>query len=161
MKSYARFWTAFNKLDRGGVEREALKEQLVRSFTEGRTVSLREMSDGEYEALCKSLEERNGYRDELRFRRSCCLNRMYVLGVDTHDWSRVNAFCMDRRIAGKRFAQLQPEELKELDVKLRAIERKGGLKTFEVNNSINNQQSIRDYGKTEENCYQWSVKGDC
>ncbi len=173
MDNYRRFWIAFGKLDRGGVEREELKAQLVRSFTDGRTESLTEMTDAEYAALCKSLEERNGYRDELRFRRSCCLSGMQVLGINTQDWSRVNAFCRDRRIAGKVFARLTIEELKALDVKLRAIERRGGLKSFSApqydaarddNNKtaiLTINQNIRDYGKSEENGNQWCVEGSC
>ncbi|MBR5599907.1 MAG: hypothetical protein IKW29_01255, partial [Bacteroidaceae bacterium] len=38
------------------------------------------------------------------------------------------AFCQDQRIAGKVFARLTIEELDALAEKLRAIQRKGGLK---------------------------------
>lgn len=161
MKSYARFWRAFYKLECGGNDREELKESLVKSFTNGRTCSLKEMTDAEYDTMCKSIEERNGYKDELRLRRSCCLNMMQALSIDTRDWNRVDAFCMDRRIGGKKFSWLNVDELKALYTKLRVIERKGGLKIFEVNNITNNQKTIRDYGKTEKNSNQWCVKGSC
>ena len=53
---------------------------------------------------------------------------MQKLGIDTTDWTRINAFCQDPRIAGKVFARLSNEELEQLSVKLRSIRRKGGLK---------------------------------
>ena len=52
------------------------------------------------------------------------------LGIDTTDWTRINAFCRDVRIAGKEFGALGPEELDALTMKLRAIERHGGLKAL-------------------------------
>ena len=54
---------------------------------------------------------------------------MQKLGIDTTDWTSINAFCQDQRIAGKVFSQLSNEELEQLSVKLRSIQRKGGLKT--------------------------------
>ena len=53
---------------------------------------------------------------------------MQKVGIDTTDWTRINAFCEDQRIAGKVFARLTNEELEQLSVKLRSIQRKGGLK---------------------------------
>ncbi len=50
-------------------------------------------------------------------------------GVDTTNWIRVNAFCLDKRIAGKRFAELDCEELEALAVKLRGIVRKDERKS--------------------------------
>lgn len=67
-------------------------------------------------------------RAELRYRRSVCLNLMQKLGIDTADWARINDFCRHPRIAGKPFARITTEELEQLAVKLRGIQRKGGLK---------------------------------
>ena len=53
---------------------------------------------------------------------------MQQMGIDTTDWNRINAFCQDQRIAGKPFARLTNDELDALAVKLRSIQRKGGLK---------------------------------
>ena len=127
INNYRRFYAVFNKLETGG-DREAAKETLVQSFTDGRTTSLREMSVNEYNALCASLEERTGWRDMLKKSRSSCLKLMQQLGIDTTNWSRVDAFCLDVRIAGKRFSRLGVEDLEQLSVKLRSIKRKGGLK---------------------------------
>ena len=52
------------------------------------------------------------------------LNRIQRLGVDTTDFSKVNAFCQDRRIAGKPFGMLTVDELDALIPKLEAMLRK-------------------------------------
>ena len=124
--NYHRFYASFNRLQSGGVE--DLKETLVSSFTDGRTTHLHEMTPKEYNALCESLEERTGWRDLQKKKRSLCLKLMQKLGVDTTDWTRVNEFCKNPRIAGKAFAQLGVKDLDALQVKLRAIDRNGGLR---------------------------------
>lgn len=68
--------------------------------------------------------ENDTERQELRRKRSSVLHQMQLLGVDTADWNRVDAFCQNRRIAGKRFSQLDNDELDALLKKLRAIRRK-------------------------------------
>lgn len=123
--NYYRFYALFNRLP--GVDREDMKETLVSSFTAGRTTSLREMTASEYEALCKELERRTGWRDELRKKRSVCLRLMRMADIDSGDWTKVNAFCRHPRIAGKEFARLGVKDLDALQKKLRAIIRKGGL----------------------------------
>lgn len=62
--------------------------------------------------------------ETLRRKRSAVLHQMQLLGIDTADWGRVDAYCTDRRIAGKRFCVLDAEELDALLKKLRAIRRK-------------------------------------
>lgn len=62
--------------------------------------------------------------DELRRKRSSVLHQMQLLGIDTANWSRVDSYCSDKRIAGKRFCQLDGDELDKLLIKLRAIRRK-------------------------------------
>lgn len=132
--NFARFYALFNKVPYYG-DREEFKRAIVRQYTWNRTESLREMTRDEYNACCDALERLTGQdewrkklREELRSRRSTCLKLMQQLGVDTADWARVNDFCRDPRIAGKPFAQIDTEGLEQLAVKLRTIERKGGLK---------------------------------
>ena len=117
--NFARFYALFNKLPCTG-DREGLKKQIVLQYTWDRTESLREMTSKEYEACCCALEE-------LRRKRSVCLKLMQQLGIDTTDWNRVNEFCNNPRIAGKPFVQISTAELEQLAIKLRAIQRKGGL----------------------------------
>ena len=111
-RNYARFYTLLKLLP------GADKETLVAQYTDGRTTSLRETTPQEYDQM----------RRQLRCRRSEVLKLMQQLGIDTTDWNRVDAFCKDVRIAGKAFRHISIDELEALAVKLRIIERKGGLK---------------------------------
>lgn len=91
------------------------------------------MTRKEYDMMCDNLEGVTAKlirtaKDVQRKHRSQCLRLMQKLGIDTTDWTRINAFCQDQRIAGKVFSQLSNEELEQLSVKLRSIQRKGGLK---------------------------------
>ena len=76
-------------------------------------------------------EVRRALRDELKHRRSIVLKLMQQLDIDTTDWGRVDAFCLEPRIAGKLFCKLSIEELEQLATKLRIIQRKGGIKQHE------------------------------
>ena len=142
MKSYGRFWRAWNRLSHRDSEEE--KRLMVQNWTNGRTEHLSEMTQGEYDAACKELEAASGYGRELKRRRSICLRLMQGLQIDTSDWQRVNDFCLNPRISGKPFGRLSVEELESLSVKLRAIARKGGLGSEERSvkreeRNINNQ----------------------
>lgn len=129
MRNYARFYVLLNRLP--AADRDELKAGLVSQFTGGRTESLREMSDKEYDAMCNELQQqeanrkaRDLYREELRRRRSAVLHLMQKLGIDTTDWNRVDAYCSDPRIGGKEFRRLTSDELETMAVKLRLILRK-------------------------------------
>ena len=131
--NFARFYALFNKLPYQG-DREEFKKQIVLQYTWNRTDSLKEMTAKEYEVCCTALEKLSGQdewrqklREELRRKRSVCLKLMQQLGIDTTDWNRVNEFCNNPRIAGKPFVQISTAELEQLAIKLRAIQRKGGL----------------------------------
>lgn len=127
MNNYARFYAAFNRLPCSG-DREEFKKSIVAQYTWNRTTSLKEMTREEYNACCVTLEKLSGIKEQLRKERSTTLKLMQKLGVNTSDWTAVDNFCMNNRIAGKRFAQINVEELVALQKKLRAIERNGGLK---------------------------------
>lgn len=142
MKSYRRFWRAWNRLSHRDSEEE--KRLMVQNWTNGRTEHLSEMTQGEYDAACKELEAASGYDRELKRGRSICLRLMQGLQIDTSDWQRVNDFCRNPRISGKPFGRLTTEELESLSVKLCAIARKGGLVSEERSvkreeRNINNQ----------------------
>lgn len=125
--NYHRFYASLNRLAYLG-EREDLKTALVAQFTEHRTTSLKEMTQKEYNAMCASLEERTGWKEQLKKKRSLCLKLMQKAGIDTTDWQRINDFCRNPKIAGREFAQLGVKDLDALQVKLRAIMSKGGLR---------------------------------
>ncbi len=126
MQNYHRFYASLNRLPGGNVG--DIKETLVSSFTDGRTTHLHEMTTKEYDAMCASLEDRLGWKELLRKKRSLCLKLMQKAGVDTTDWQRINDFCRNPKIAGKVFSQLGEKDLDALQVKLRAIMSKGGLR---------------------------------
>lgn len=129
INNYHRFYASFNRLPCVG-NREDMKESLVSSYTNGRSTSLREMTEAEYKTMCAALEQKVNpdaralYIQERKRRRSSALHQLQLYGVDTTDWSKVNAFCEQPRIAGKPFRDLDCEELEALTKKMRAIIRK-------------------------------------
>lgn len=133
--NFARFYGILKKSYKFATKElgDEFKEGVVSQFTNGRTTSLRDMTRKEYDMMCDKLEGVTAKlirtaKDVQRKHRSQCLRLMQKLGIDTTDWVRVNAFCEDPRIAGKVFRRLSNEELDQLAVKLRTIERKGGLR---------------------------------
>ena len=127
-RNYSRFYSVLQRIPHEG-EREDLKKSLVNSVSLGRTDSLRELTDGEYRTLCDTLERSLGdkahhetaERTELRRLRSQCLHLMQVWGVNTADWSAVDRFCLDKRISGSKFRQIDIDGLEALVRKLRAM----------------------------------------
>ena len=123
--NYGRFYGLLKRLP------GADKETLVRQFSGGRTEHLRQMTYKEYELMCREMERVAGYderreqqRKALRKARSGVLHQMQLWGVNTADWEAVDAFCKDKRIAGKVFRLLGDDELNALNAKLRAMRRK-------------------------------------
>ena len=123
--NYGRFYGLLKRLP------GADKETLVRQFTGGRTEHLRQMSYKEYELMCKEMERVSGYDERhaallqaLKKARSGVLHQMQLWGVNTADWKAVDAFCKDKRIAGKVFRELDTEDLNALNAKIRAMRRK-------------------------------------
>lgn len=127
-ENYGVFYSLLNRLPTS--DRDALKESVVLQYTDNRTSSLREMSLQEYNAAVAGMQKLvpPTYQEQLikirRQKRSSVLHQMQLLGIDTSNWDNVNSFCMDSRIAGKEFRDLDCEELDALQVKLRAIRRK-------------------------------------
>lgn len=114
-----------------GIDLAEAKEALVLQFTDGRSSSLRDMTDAEYDEMCDAMQyghhreqESQAVIDRRRKARSAVLNRMQRLGVDTTDFNKVDAFCKNPRIAGKTFREISIEELEALVPKLEAIARK-------------------------------------
>ena len=117
---YRRFWALLREMP--GAE----KEEIVLQFTNGRTTHLHLMTADEYDRMVRMLDGivANDRRVELRKRRRICLKLLQKIGVDTSDWARVNAYCMNPRIAGRPFSEVSAEGLSELSVKLRMILKK-------------------------------------
>lgn len=141
MENYYRFYALLSQISHPG-EKQDLKEELVSQYTEGRTTSLREMAPEEYSKMCQAMVGRIGRDVTLKRQRSTTLHLLQKMGIDTTDWTRVNAFCQDKRIAGKAFYDITPDEHQQLQRKLRSIESKGGLNPIEKNKSSNFQISL-------------------
>lgn len=129
-RNYARFYALLKKMP------YADKGTLVEQYTRGRTTHLHETTASEYRTMCDEMERVTGYAErrkalqaQLRKKRSACLRLMQQLGVNTTDWPTVDNFCRNPRVSGKRFAQLSEDELTTLQVKLRMIQKHGGLKS--------------------------------
>lgn len=133
-RNYSRFYVLLGRMP--ATDKDGLKTSLVRQYTEGRTDSLKEMTDKEYDAMCDGMQRQsNGYkareiaREELRRKRSAALHLLQKYGIDTTDWNCVNSFCKNPRISGKEFGKLTAEELELLCIKIRMIQRKGNKNT--------------------------------
>lgn len=126
---------------------DGLKEDLVYQFTGGRTTSLREMTINEYRHMCASMRESDGmsqemFRVEIKRRRSAVLKRLQKLGVDTTNWAHVDNFCMNRKIAGKRFAAISLEELSDLIPKLENMLRKSEKRDIDVPRGLVDMKAV-------------------
>lgn len=109
----------------------ASKEDLVLQWTNGRTSSLKEMSEREYSLMIRQLRQQVENLEEKKKARSAVLKQFQLYGIDTTDWDAVDRFCSSPRIAGKSFRYLTIAELKTLRVKMLSIRNKAVLKGYE------------------------------
>ena len=109
----------------------ASKEDLVLQWTNGRTSSLKEMSEREYTLMIRQLRQQVENLEEKKKARSAVLKQFQLYGIDTTDWDAVDRFCCNARIAGKPFRYLTIPELKSLRVKMLSIRNKADLKDYE------------------------------
>lgn len=109
----------------------ASKEDLVLQWTNGRTASLKEMSEREYSLMIRQLRQQVENLEEKKKARSAVLKQFQLYGIDTTDWDAVDRFCCNARIAGKPFRYLTIPELKSLRVKMLSIRNKAELKGYE------------------------------
>lgn len=135
-RNYSRFYAL---CEAKGIDLEQYKDDLISQFTRGRTTSLKDMKDSEYDEMCDCIqsgrrqsESRDDYVLRRKKMRSAVLKRIQQLGVDTTDFDKVNAFCQNGRIAGKPFGMLTIEELESLIPKLEAILRKPKTQMMET-----------------------------
>ncbi len=116
------------------------KDEIVLQFTDGRTTHLREMKAAEYIEMCDTIEGKPRPTtapddQELRRARSSVLLRIGRLGINTIDnWEEIDRFCLSPKIAGKRFCQMDIDELRTLVRKLESILNRGGLKYIQEQN---------------------------
>lgn len=120
------------------------KEELVMTYTGGRTSHLHEMKDWEYREMCDALSRSDASAQVVQRKkaRSQALYWIQKLGIDTLDWDAVNAFCLSPKIAGKEFKLLSISELQTLHRKLRSIHDKGGIRNLPAGNEP--QQTVTE-----------------
>ena len=128
VNNFTRFYALLKRMPGN---QDGLKEQLVLTYTGNRTSSLKEIKQSEYDAMCASLQETldgivgaADFKGRIKIHRSKVFHWLQVIGIDTTDWDRVDAYCLDSRIAGKVFRKLTIPELEALVPKLKAIARK-------------------------------------
>ena len=120
--SYAVFFALLKRMP------GATKEDLVDQWTGGRTSSLKEMTDREYNQMISALRSQVDNLEEKKKARSAVLKQMQLYGIDTINWEAVDRFCCNARIAGKPFRYLDIPELKKLRVKLLSMRNKAEAK---------------------------------
>lgn len=120
--SYAVFFALLKRMP------GATKEDLVDQWTGGRTSSLKEMTDREYNQMISALRSQVDNLEEKKKARSAVLKQMQLYGIDTTNWEAVDHFCCNARIAGKPFRYLEIDELKKLRVKLLSMRNKADRK---------------------------------
>lgn len=108
---------------------DGLKPQLVSGFTDGRTDSLREMTLSEYNSMIREMEKQTGSSrpfsyEVLKKKRSAVLHQMQLMGIDTANWVAVDDFCLNVRIAGKKFRELSADDLDAVLLRIRCIRQK-------------------------------------
>ena len=126
MRDYRQFYGLLKEAH-PELDRDEAKEMLMDIVSEGRTTSLRELTDAEFaEAirLLRNLSSNAGKQVRLKKWRSALLHQLQLYGVNTADWGHVDAFCLDPRIAGKKFRQLDAIELELTYQKMKAINSK-------------------------------------
>ena len=119
--SYAVFFALLKRMP------GATKEDLVDQWTGGRTSSLKEMTDREYNQMISALRSQVDNLEEKKKARSAVLKQIQLYGIDTTDWDAVDRFCCNPRISGKPFRFLSIHELKTLRMKLLSIRNKAKL----------------------------------
>ena len=106
------------------------KRNILLSLTDGRANTTKELPYSEAMYLTGYLNGQNNNREitvgerEIKKQRSAVLKRLQWIGVDTTDWGAVNAYCLSPRISGKKFRELDVEELIHLIRKLESILKK-------------------------------------
>lgn len=123
-RNYARFYCLLGEV-MPLMDKEGAKEMVADLSSNGRTGSLRELTDEEFEEALRYLTSQlKGANAEVKKARSQALHQLQKYGVDTTSWDAVNAFTLQPRIAGKAFYYLDKAELEALTRKMRSINAK-------------------------------------
>lgn len=128
-RDYRQFWGLLREAHPDFDPKEA-KELIVESFSNGRTSSLKDLTDAEYQEVMTSLRmliERGSKTIRKKKKRSALLHQLQLYGIDTTDWQKVDEFCQDKRIAGKTFRHMSISELESAILRMRVINEKKNI----------------------------------
>jgi len=126
-RNYSVFWALLGKMP--GKDGD-LKENLVYAISNSRTSSLKELTDKEYTELVRWMANRVGFENKRkpttegeRELRSVVLKLLDKLGIHAinDDWSAVNSFLLDPKIAGRLLYELDEQDLGILIRKINSI----------------------------------------
>ena len=119
----------------------ANKEELVWAYSNMLTTSLKEfykMRPGEFDAMLIDLEKKmpalskKEAEEEIKKYRSAILHRLQKYGLDTTNWSVVNAFMSQPKIAGKPLYKMTIDDMKALIPKMESMLAKDAVKQVEA-----------------------------
>lgn len=126
-RNYGAFWALLSKMPGND---SSLKEQLVSTISCGRTESLQDLNDKEYSELVRWMANQVGKVNKTkpateseRELRSVVLKLLEKLGIRAinDDWSEVNNFLLNPKIAGRLLFELDEQDLGVLIRKLNSI----------------------------------------
>lgn len=125
-RNYPRFFVMLREAH-PALELKEAKSLIALSYSQGRTESLSELTDNEFNKAFLDLHRVHSSttrEQELKKARRTLLLQLEKYGVDTNDWEAVDEFLCQPRIANKRFVELSKEELEVVTKKMRAINSK-------------------------------------
>ena len=118
------------------------KESLVWIYSNEKTISLSELFQKNRNAynemlgaMEKTVNSMYNAEDKARLKklRSGILFRLQKHGVDTTDWSKVNAFMKQSRIAGKTLGEMSIAEMQDFIKKIESILKKDAVAQEKMN----------------------------
>lgn len=128
--SHARFFALLKQIP------QISKEELVWEHSGMRTNSLSNFGQIDPEGYLKMISymqqlvdsmtntDAKKLKERIKYLRSAILHRLQKHGVDTTNWSNVNNFMKQPRIAGKELYKMSIDEMQELIPKLESILKK-------------------------------------
>lgn len=158
VENFARFYAILKRMP---TEAQGHKEEIIFSYTNGRTSSLREMTNLEYQTMCDALQggsdkSSNEGEDKKRRLRRALLCTIAEYGIDSNDWEKVNSFCLGPRVMGKEFSKLSIEELRATIPKVKrmiAKKKEKEQKSKEVTVKSDNKQTTSYYLLKQQTIY--------
>lgn len=131
--NHSQFWTLFAQMP------GADKEQLIWEASNMLTTSLNdflEKNPSGYKSMIAKMQNAVSTsktpNENIKLYRSGVLTRLQKYGVDTTNWTKVNAFLKQPQVAGKVMYELSVDEMRALITKLESMIAKKKVKDAEL-----------------------------